>query len=165
MAPAVIENLLRTRPPGWFRDYDDAILRSLADALDEGQRMQGRNIKKWVYGRYFELLIAHPIGHRFPEWLRATMRWMYHDFDIGPVPMSGSSTSVKQTARKLGPSMRMNLDFGDWERSLMNLPIGESGHWLSRHYQDQWNAYYSATSFPMQFRKVESKNVLEFVPQ
>ena len=165
MAPAVIENLLHTRPSGWFRDYDEALLRSFADALDEGQRMQGRNIKNWNYGRYLELLIAHPIGHRFPDWLRATMRWLYHDFDIGPVPMSGSSTSVKQTTRTLGPSMRMNLDFGDWERSLMNLPIGESGHWLSRHYQDQWTAYYYATSFPMQFRKVESKRVLHFVPQ
>jgi penicillin amidase len=156
MAPAVIENLLRTRPTGWFKDYDDALLRSFADALDEGGRMQGRDVKKWIYGKYLELAITHPIGHRLPLVAKY--------FDVGPVWMSGSSTSVKQTTRRLGPSMRMNADLGDWDRSLMNLPIGESGHVLSGHYKDQWDAYYNGTSFPMQFRKVEVKSVLEFVP-
>src|SRR5579863_926156 len=34
MAPAVIENLLRARPDGWFNNYDDALLESFTDALD-----------------------------------------------------------------------------------------------------------------------------------
>jgi penicillin amidase len=156
MAPAAIENLLRTRPGGWFADYDEALLRSFADAMDEGGRMQGLDVKKWVYGKYLELTITHPIGHRLPV--------VAQYFDVGPVWMSGSSTSVKQTTRRLGPSMRMNADLGDWDRSLMNLPIGESGHVLSGHYKDQWDAYYNGTSFPMQFKKVEVKSVLEFVP-
>jgi penicillin G amidase len=157
MAPAVVENLLRTRPDGWFNDYDDALLESFADALDEGGRMQGRDVRKWIYGKYLELTIAHPIGHQLPL--------VSKYFDIGPVAMSGSPTSVKQTTLRLGPSMRMNADLGDWDRSLMNLPIGESGHVLSRHYKDQWDAYYNGTSFPMQFRKVDAKSVLEFVPE
>jgi len=157
IAPAVIENLLRTRPAGWFPDYDDALLQNLADATDEGKRMQGPDVTKWAYGAYLELTIAHPIGHRLPLVAKY--------FDIGPVWMSGSSTTVKQTTRRLGPSMRMNADLGDWDRSLMNLPIGQSGHVLSTHYKDQWDAYYNATSFPMQFRKVEAVSTLEFVPE
>ena len=157
MAPAVIENLLRMRLAGWFNDYDDALLRSFAGAVEEGRRMQGDNVKKWIYGAHLALSIDHPIGHRLPLVARY--------FDIGPVWMSGSPTSVKQTTLRLGPSMRMNADLGDWDRSLMNLPIGESGHVLSRHYKDQWDAYYNATSFPMEFRKVEPKSVLEFVPE
>lgn len=157
MASAVIENLLRTRPTGWFGDYDAALLRSFSDAVEEGRRMQGRDVKKWIYGRYLELTIEHPIGHHLPVVAKY--------FDVGPVWMSGSSTSVKQTTRRLGPSMRMNADLGDWDRSLMNLPIGESGHVLSRHYKDQWDAYYNGTSFPMEFRKIDAKSVLEFVPQ
>ena len=43
--------------------------------------------------------------------------------------------------------------------------IGESGHVLSRHYKDQWNAYYNGTSFPMQFRRVEQKSRLLFEPR
>jgi len=157
MAPAVIENLLRERPAGWFSNYDDALIRGFADALDEGRRMQGNDVSKWYYGKYLELTIAHPIGHNLP--------FLATYFDVGPVWMSGSSTSVKQTTRRLGPSMRMNTDLGNWDQSLMNLPIGESGHVLSRHYKDQWYAYYYATSFPMQFKKVEAKSVLEFVPR
>jgi penicillin amidase len=168
MASAVIENLLRTRPVGWFTDYDDALLRSLGDALDEGRRMQGGDPKKWVYGKYLELTIPHPVPNMIAHVpvvgnLVAPLIAPY--FNIGPVWMSGSSTSVKQTTRRLGPSMRMNADLGDWDRSLMSLPIGESGHVLSRHYKDQWDAYYNATSFPMSFRKVEVKSVLEFVPR
>jgi len=157
MAPAVIESLLRGRPAGWFADYDGALLQNFGDALDEGRRMQGSDVKKWVYGKALTLLIAHPIGHRLPL--------VAGYFDVGPVEMSGSPTSVKQTTHQLGPSERMNADLGDWERSLMNLPIGESGHVLSRHYKDQWDGYYNGTSFPMQFGKVDAKSVLEFVPE
>lgn len=156
MAPAVVENLLRTRPGGWFADYDQTLLTALTDALDEGRRMQGPNIRNWKYGRYLELLVAHPIGHRIQPLARY--------FDLGPAPMSGSSTTVKQTTARLGPSMRMNADPGDWERSLMNVPIGQSGHLLSSHYKDQWDAYYNGRSFPMQFNRVEAKSVLRFVP-
>jgi penicillin amidase len=156
MAPAVIEKLLRTRPAGWFRDYDEMLLKAFADAMEEGRRMQGRDIRKWIYGKYLTLLIAHPVGHRLPLVAKY--------FDIGPAPMSGSSTTVKQTTARLGPSMRMNADLGDWERSLLNLTIGESGHVLSRHYKDQWDPYYNALSFPMQFGKVAAKNVVTFTP-
>ena len=156
MAPAVIEKLLRTRPAGWFRDYDEMLLKAFADAMEEGRRMQGRDIRKWIYGKYLTLLIAHPVGHRLPLVAKY--------FDIGPAPMSGSSTTVKQTTARMGPSMRMNADLGDWERSLLNLMIGESGHVLSRHYKDQWDAYYNARSFPMQFGKVAAKNVVTFTP-
>jgi len=108
--------------------------------------MQGRDAKKWVSGKYLTPLIAPPVGHQLP--------WVARYFDIGPVPMSGSSTAVKQTTARLGPSMRMNADLADWDRSLLNLTAGESGHVLSSHYKDQWDAYYNARSFPMQFGKV-----------
>ena len=85
-------------------------------------------------------------------------------FDIGPVSMSGSTTTVKQTTLRLAPSMRMDADLGDWDRSLLNIPIGQSGQILSRHYRDQWESYYSGRSFPMQFRKVQVKSRLEFRP-
>ncbi len=157
MSSAVVDNLLRARPSGWFRDYDETLLKALADGVDEGRRIQGPNVRKWIYGAWLELLIAHPIGHRLPLVAKY--------FDIGPVWMSGSSTTVKQTTRRLGPSMRLNADLGDWDRSLLNLPIGQSGHVLSRHYKDQWDAYYNGTSFPMQFQNVDTKNTLRFMPE
>jgi penicillin amidase len=85
-------------------------------------------------------------------------------FEIGPVPMSGSAATVKQTTRTLAPSMRMNADLGDWDASLLNVQIGQSGQPLSSHYKDEWNDYYNGHSYPMQFRKVHAKSTLELRP-
>jgi penicillin amidase len=76
--------------------------------------------------------------------------------------MSGSPSSVKQTTQRLAPSMRMTADLGDWERSLLNVTTGQSGHVLSPHYRDQWNDYYWGRSYPMQFGSVTAKSTLEF---
>ena len=58
----------------------------------------------------------------------------------------------------------MNADLGDWERSLLNLPMGQSGQILSSHYQDQWKDYLNAQSYPMQFGKVEAAGTVSFKP-
>jgi penicillin amidase len=156
LAPVVVERLLRERPAGWFGDYDDMLLRALADAVEEGRRIQGRDPKRWQYGEYLRISINNPVLHEVP------LVGKY--FDIGPVPMSGSTTTVKQTTRTLAPSMRMNADLGDWDRSLLNIPIGQSGQILSSHYKDQWPDYYNARSYPMQFGKVDAETTLVFNP-
>jgi penicillin amidase len=156
MAGPVIERLLRERPASWFTDYDQLLLRALVDALEEGKRIQGRNAAKWDYGEYLQLDLPHPVGKQIP--------WVGSYLGIGPVPMSGSSTTVKQTSRKLGPSMRMAVDLGNLENSYQNITIGESGQFLSSHYKDQWDAYYAGRSFPMRFGKYDG-DVLAFVPE
>ena len=156
MAAAVVEELLRQRPAGWFANYDDMLRTALRDAVDEGMRIQGHNLKRWQYGAWWRVPLYNPVLHQVPLVGRY--------FDIGLVPMSGSATTVKQTTRRLAPSMRMDADLSAWDRSLLNLQIGQSGQILSRHYKDQWPAYYSGRSFPMQFEKVEADSTLNFVP-
>src|SRR5581483_11020967 len=154
MAPAVLENLLRTRPPGWFPDYDLLLLRVLADGMDDGRRIEGRSVRKWRYGDYLRLTIAHPVVNRIPV--------VGKYFNVGPTPMSGSSTTVKQTSARLGPSMRMTAAPGDWDSSILNVTIGQSGQVLSSHYKDEWDHYYNGRSYPMQFSQVEARDVLTF---
>jgi len=156
MAPSAIEKLFRERPAGWFAGYDELLVREFADAVDEGKRMQGRNLNKWDYGRYNEAAIEHPVGKGLPLIGRY--------FNVGAVPMSGSGTTVKLAVARVGPSMRMVVDLGDLDRSLQNLTIGQSGQVLSRHYKDQWKAYDAGTSFPMRFGKIDAKEVLTFTP-
>jgi penicillin amidase len=156
MAPVVVERLLRERPAGWFADYDDMLLRGLADAVEEARRMQGREPKRWRYGSYLRVAINNPVIHQIP------LVGKY--FDIGLVAMSGSTTTVKQTSLTLEPSMRMTADLGDWDRSLLNITIGQSGQVLSRHYKDQWQDFYNVRSYPMQFGKVEAESTLELRP-
>lgn len=157
MSPAVVERLLRERPPGWFADWDQMLIKAFADGIEEGAKLQGGSPRIWKYGKYNELTIAQPVDSHLP------LVGKY--FNVGPVEMSGSSTTVKQTTQRLGPSMRFVADLSHWDGSLNNITIGQSGHFLSTHYKDQWNAYYSGHSYPMQFDQVEAKHVLTVNPR
>lgn len=157
MAPAAVQKLLTERPAGWFADYDEMLLQAFLDAMEEGRRMQGRDPSRWRYGTYLKLTIENPVIHRVP--------WIGKYFDIGPIPMNGSPTTVKQTTLKLAPSMRMNADLGDWDRSLLNIQTGQSGQILSSHYRDQWDDYYVGRSYPMQYLHVDARSTLQFQPQ
>ncbi len=161
MVTAALERLLEERPPGWFEDWDRLLVEVLSGALEEGRRMQGRDPREWKYGRHHTLLVAHAMGHQVPVLRR--------HFDIGPVPMSGSPTTVKKIAAPMGyttgPSMRLISDLADWDQSLICLVAGQSGHVLSRHYKDHWKAYYSGRAFPFRFRRVEAKHTLVIEPE
>ncbi|MES1257138.1 MAG: penicillin acylase family protein [Acidobacteriota bacterium] len=156
ISASVVERLLRERPAGWFSDYNELLLRCFADGMEEGKRIQGTDPKRWKWGKYMFLDGKHPVGSQIP------MVGKY--FNIGPVPMSGSATTVKQTSRKLIPSERMNFSLGNWEDSLWNITVGQAGDIASSHYSDQWDAYYAGTSFPMQFGKVDGKSTVTLVP-
>jgi penicillin G amidase len=157
LAPAVVERMLRERPAAWFGDYNQLLLQCFADGMEEGRRMQGQDPKHWKWGKYMYLAVDNPVTTRIPV--------VGKYFNIGPVPMSGGSTTVKQTTQRVGPSERMDVSLGDWDASLLNLPIGESGHVASRHYSDEWDAYYNGKSFPMQFNRVDVKSTVTFVPK
>jgi penicillin G amidase len=157
MAPGVIERLLRERPADWFPNYNVFLLRCLVGAIEEGQKIQGSKPSRWDYGQYQALQIVNPVEGRLPL--------IGSFFNLGPVSMSGAPTTVKQYTRRLGPSLRMIVDLADLDHSFANLATGESGQPLSRHYKDQWDAYYAARSFPMQYRKVDAKNVLTVRPR
>jgi penicillin G amidase len=156
--PQVIETLLRERPAGWVPkdDWDAVLLDSLSTALRQGRTRQGTPISRWHWGRFLQWHFEHPVGKQLP--------FVDRFFDIGPVEMSGSGTTVKQTTATLGPSERMDVDLGDLDKSLQNLIVGESGSVASGHYKDQWPAYYSGQSFPMEFEHVDAKDVLRVRP-
>jgi penicillin amidase len=152
MAPQVLEKLLRERPAGWFPDYDALLMKALSDGIARGRMLQGSNLSRWNYGGYNQLKIENPVLGRLP------LLGKY--FNIGPLPMSGSPTTIKQDSSRLGPSMRMIVDLSNFDGSLQNITTGEAGHPLSSHYMDQWPAYYAGKSFPMEFEKVDAKRML-----
>ncbi len=157
MSYAAVDRLIAERPPGWFADYDQTLLTALKDAVEELRRSNGRNMDRWRYGNYLQWHVDHPVGSKIP-----VLAWF---FDIDPVPMSGGSTSVKQTTRTMGPSERLNTVVGDWDKSLLNIPFGQSGHVLSKHYKDEWDAYYNGYSFPMPFAHVDPVSTMTFKPE
>jgi penicillin amidase len=156
--PEVVETLLRNRPAGWVAndDWDAWLLRNFATALQDGRRRQGTPVTKWRWGQVLQWTLAHPVGKQLP--------FAGRFFNIGPVEMSGSGTTVKQTTATLGPSERMVVDLGNLDNAVQNLVAGESGAVASPHYKDQWPAYYTGKSFPMEFDHVDAKEVLRVKP-
>jgi penicillin amidase len=157
ISAAVVTQLLRDQPKEWFTDYNALLLQSFADAMDEGQRLQGTNPAGWRWGKALYLEIRNPVGGSLP----VIGPW----FNLGPYPMSGGPTTVKQITPRLGPSERMNFSLGNWDNSLWNLLTGESGHRASWHYKDQFDAWYNGESFPMPFRSVETGSAVQFIPE
>ena len=157
MAPAVVETMLRERPRDWFPDWDKMVADALSDAVDEGRRLQGKRIDRWSYGRWNQVLLAHPLAGR--------LGWLSRYFNIGPVEMGGHTTTVKQTTRTLGPSMCFVATPGGWDDSLLTLTTGESGQVLSRHYKDQWEAYRDGVGLPLEFSKTTAKSTLTLQPR
>ena len=156
--PQVIESLLRERPSGWVpnNDWDAYLLAAFHAALEQGRKLQGSPISKWGWGHALHWKFEHPVGKQIPL--------ADYFFNLGPVEMSGSGTAVKQTTLTLGPSERMVVDLGNFDRSVQNLVTGESGAVASSHYKDQWPAYYVGTSFPMEFEHIHAKDVLRVKP-
>jgi penicillin amidase len=157
ISAAVVTQLLRDQPKDWFTDYNALLLQSFADGMDEGQRLQGTNPNGWKWGKALYLEIKNPVGGSLP----VIGPW----FNVGPYPMSGGPTTVKQITPRLGPSERMNFSLGNWDHSLWNLLTGESGHRASWHYKDEFDAWYYGESFPMPFRNMEAGSGVQFIPE
>ncbi|MBY0505405.1 MAG: penicillin acylase family protein [Bryobacteraceae bacterium] len=161
LAPAVVEKLLRERPQDWFADYGQLLLRVLSEAVDQGSRTQGADVSRWDYGSYLTFTQRHPLLGGLPLANSFPFSLVADGFRVGPVPLSGSTTTVKQTTLRVAPSMRFVADLSDWDQSLNNLTIGQSGQPMSSHFRDQWKAYYAGESFPLGFLRPQISSTLE----
>ena len=149
--------MLRERPREWFADWDRMVAGAFSDALEEGRRMQGRRVGQWSYGRYNEVTLAHPAAR--------SLGWLGQYFNIGPVGLGGYTTTVKETTRTMGPSMRFVATAGAWDETLLTLTTGESGQVLSGHYKDEWAAYRDGRGLKFGVSKMEGRRVLSLQPK
>jgi len=156
--PQIIQNLLQTHPPAFVpsNNWNAWLISCFNRALDTARARLGSPASKWRWGQILQWNLDHPVGKQLPL--------VNGLFDIGPIEMSGSSTTVKQTAPHLGPSERMVVDFSDLDKSVQNLTVGESGFVASGNYKDQWPAYYNGTSFPMEFNHIDTRQTLTIKP-
>lgn len=149
MSNQFLEMVLRERPARWLppgvSDYDRLLVRCLDAALDQLEReFGGDEPQKWRWGRVMQTTFVHALGGRIPG-LKAF-------FNIGPFEQSGNGSTVKQTTRTLGPSMRFVVDFGNPDGATLTLSTGQSGQPLSPHYRDQFVKWISSGGVPLPFR-------------
>ena len=142
-----LENVLREHPARWlppeFRTYDELLITS-ADLAVQQMEMESRRTDpaEWAWGTFSKLRIFHPLGQR---------GLLRRHLSIGPIGISGSLFSVKQVARTFAPAMRYVADLSNFDNSLMNITMGESGQYLSENYKDQFPSWYEGRGITSEF--------------
>jgi penicillin amidase len=147
----------RWLPPG-DTDFNATLIQSLETAVAQIPGIVGSDDHaEWQWGKTIPLTFRNRLTLAFP--------FLGPCLNVGPVPQPGTQTTVKQTTPSVGPSMRMVVDFSDFENSVQNITLGESGGVLGPYYKDQFEAWYHGRSFPMLFsdRAVEKNTRHELV--
>lgn len=147
MSPVFLENVLRARPARWLPEgypgYDELLVASLTKAIEElRQEVGSASVRSWRWGKRLQVRFAHPLFEQMP----GLRRW----FSVSG-PESGGRHSVKVMTPEFGVSLRLVMDLADFDDSLLNLTLGQSGHRLSPHYRDQYPAWHAGRSFPFPF--------------
>ncbi|HEV2134959.1 MAG TPA: penicillin acylase family protein [Terracidiphilus sp.] len=70
---------------------------------------------------------------------------------VGPLPLSGDHTTVKQVGLHFGPSQRFTMDWSSIDNSSENIVLGESGNPYSPYFRDQWDDWYTGKTFALPF--------------
>jgi len=133
-----MDQILRDPQSPWFHRYSRQSLveKSLRQAQAELTSRLGADLRDWSWGRLHTLTLAHPLGQS---------KILKSLFCIGPFPAPGDGVTIHlgfyrhsdPYQQVVGPSLRMMIVPGDWERSCFILPSGQSGHFFSPHYRDQ----------------------------
>jgi penicillin amidase len=133
-----IDQILRNPDSPWFasRSRCDLVAVSLREAIVDLDKELGADMKQWHWGRIHTLSLTHPLGRL--AFLRSAL-------SVGPFASPGDGTTINLGFYRhsnpyhhtVGPSLRLIIDVGDWERSGFILSSGQSGRPYSRHYDDQ----------------------------
>ena len=145
-----LENVLTHQPARWlppqYSTFDDLITAALEQAL---KKAPGR-LDSWTWGAQNTVLIQNLVLSRLP----LVGGWT----GPGLNPQSGSGYTVKAVGSNYGPSERFTADLSSLDASTLNVVTGESGNFLSPHYMDQWNAWYSGKTFTLPFSQTAVEN-------
>jgi penicillin G amidase len=123
------------------RSRDELLQEALVRAMKSIRQVHGDSSLRWAWGRTHQVRFAHPLGRA---------RLVGHFFDRGPLPVGGDATTPLQTRTDARPETRLPpglvttipvyrqiYEVGTWDRAESVLAGGQSGHPLSRLYDDQ----------------------------
>jgi penicillin amidase len=117
----------------------DICTASFVEALEICKQDWGNKYESWEWGKAHQLYFQHPLGK--VEALKGF-------FNVGPFEAPGGNETINNAGISLispdalnfaqyGPQMRIIIDFADVEHSLSVSPTGQSGNFMSSHYDDQ----------------------------
>ena len=139
-------------------------------ASKELTRQFGPDVGAWQWGKVHTLEHRHPLGQQKP---------LNFLFNVGPFAAMGGNETIANLGFRLnsrgyypvtfGPAMRIIIDFADIENSVSVNPTGQSGYFLSDHYDDQAKLFNTGKFRKQMMNRAEIKNVakgtLILIPQ
>ena len=141
---------------------------SLSRAVWRMRSDLGNSTLKWTWGRVHQIRFSH---------LLSSARLLRPILNRGPYPIPGDGSTVLQTATKAGgptslalvsPAYRSIMEVGNWDAAIAVINTGQSGHPVSRHYDDQmslWRAgEYHNVPFSDEAVERATSSVLELQP-
>jgi penicillin amidase len=139
------EQIVSNQDPSWlppdYKNWNAFITGAVAKAIKDGHAPH--DLTKWTYGSWHVIQIQHPLSSFFPFLKRVA--------GVGPLPLSGDHTTVKQVGLHFGPSQRFTMDWSNIDNSSENIVLGESGNPYSPYFRDQWNDWYTGKTFALPF--------------
>jgi penicillin amidase len=147
---------------------DTLLLVSLKAALGELSGRLGPDMNSWTWGRLHHATWSPAIGAIADADTRARMT-------LGPLPIPGGASSPKAAAYTLadfnvshGASVRMVMDVGAWDNSMIINTPGESGDPGSPHYGDLFPLWAAGAYVPMLYSRAavdaHADRVIELTP-
>lgn len=114
------------------------LARSLNEASNWLVTQMGEDRKSWAWKQVHTLEHKHPLG---------IIPFIGKYFNVGPIPVPGGRETLNNLEFRIdssgkypvrsGPALRRIIDFGNPERAYSVNPTGQSGYFMSKHYQDQ----------------------------
>ncbi len=167
---AALAKIIDTNDNPWFDDVntkdrvetrDEIIKKSLGDAVDELTNRLGADPKKWHWGKLHTMTFAHPLGE---------VLWF---LNLKPIPMGGDPFTIgaanwdqkKRYNMIYGGCIRMIVDFADIDKSTFISPPGQSGHYMSPHYDDLPHRWADNDQIPLNYQSAQQlRDVLILQP-
>jgi penicillin amidase len=135
---AFLQKVLTERPARWlpteFKNYDE-LLGAAADRAVKRleEETHSADPEDWAWKRFNYLDMLHPIGR---EGILKKL------LSKSGQAQSGTLFSPRAASRDHGPSERFVANLGDWDKSILLIPAGQSGQPGSEHYLDQFSYWF-----------------------
>jgi penicillin amidase len=151
---------------GRQRQRDELLQEALTRAMKSVRQIHGDSSLRWAWGRTHQVRFAHPLGRA---------RFIGRFFDRGPLPVGGDATTPLQTRTDARPETRLPpglvttipvyrqlYEAGTWDRAESVLAGGQSGHPLSRLYDDQVMMWREGVYHPMPWTREAVEKVTAY---
>jgi penicillin amidase len=135
--------------------FDNIVLQSFISAIDSLETLLDKNIGMWYWSRLYHLEHLHPL---------ASNRALASVLNIEHNGIGGGNYTINKKTWLPGDPfnmvsgivMRHVFDLSDSTQYQVILSTGQSGHFLSKHYDDQNPLFNEGKMIPVKFRLDES---------